>query len=139
VARLTDGSWVARRQISIRSRRLRQAQARALPTLDRRRVGLTRLAEEVIESVDLSFRKLRRITGQDARHVAELSADVHAVTVDRVLTDALVVHRAAHFKDGDSPAHFAEHLDVTQQNNRIGNRRNVLLGDRRASKQRRRR
>src|ERR1043166_10216760 len=61
-----------------------------------------------------------------------------AFAVDRELADGAVVLRTTHFEHGEAALHLAEHFDVPQQNDGVGQCRDVAFGDRRTAHERRR-
>jgi hypothetical protein len=61
---------------------------------------------------------------------AERRLDVKARAVDQVLADVFLVRRAAHLQHGQPAPHLAVKLDVAQEDDRVGDRRDVRLRDR---------
>src|SRR5688500_5708221 len=94
---------------------------------------------ESLADVDFSMSFEGGVSRQDAHDVAERLADVHPRSVDRVPSEGRIVPRAAHLEQDEAPEYLSVHLGVAQQDDRIGERGDVLLGDRAATEQRRRR
>src|SRR5688572_17009948 len=79
-----------------------------------------RLFEEALEPLDLAGGDVLGVAGEDPADGAEGLPDVHAAAVDGELADVLVVQRAAHLQNGEAALHLAEGLDVTQEDDRVG-------------------
>src|SRR5262245_14005430 len=103
--------------------------------IDRRR---SRIAVQVRpHALEIVRRNVHGRPGENARRIPEWSAEVHPVLVDVELADPLVVCRAAHLEHRDPALHLAEHFHVPEEDDRVGERRDVTLRDRSTPHQRR--
>src|SRR5687767_7383761 len=78
---------------------------------------------------------MHRFPAQNPCRVPEWPSHMHPALVDMEFAYPLVVHRPAHLQHGHSTLHLAEHLNVSQKNDGIGECRYVSLGDRAAAEQ----
>ena len=74
-----------------------------------------------------------RHTGNDPLEVGERILDLRAVAGDHEFTDALVVPGAAHLEHVQGASHLATDLHVLKQQDRVGDRGDVGVGDRMAA------
>ncbi|MEZ4241016.1 MAG: hypothetical protein R3F59_33625 [Myxococcota bacterium] len=87
--------------------------------------GMRRLTWPVEEVIELSARRADLVFApKDPGDVPERLAHLHAVVIDDVLR-CPVVPRAAHLQHGQAAAHLALQLDVPQQDDRVGDGRDV--------------
>src|SRR5689334_11370694 len=88
------------------------------------------------DSLYVAGRDLHWRAANYSRRVAERTTDLHSAFADREFANRLVMPRAAHLEHRQPALHLAEHLDVAQEDDGVGEGRDVRFGDRVAAHQR---
>src|SRR2546423_588213 len=97
------------------------------------------LIELCPDLLDVAWGEAHRRAGENAGDVAECATEVHAARIDGEFANLLLVRRPTHLENGQAALHLTEHLHIAKENDRVGERGDVRLGDRASSHQCRRR
>src|SRR5206468_2491878 len=87
-------------------------------------------------ALDIAWRNVHWRTTQNPGDVSKCATHLHSTLADGELANGLVVRGAAHLEHGQAALHLAEHLDIAEQNYRIGESRDAGLRNRIATHQR---
>src|SRR5438105_6632326 len=88
------------------------------------------------DALNIAWRNVHWRTTENAGDVSKCATHLHSTLADGELANGLVVRGAAHLEHGQAALHLAEHLDIAQQNDRVGESRDAGLRNRIATHQR---